>query len=656
MGDEHVDRATTGIGFAFLITLIISTFARARGSPDFFKVLMSRLSLLFGVVAFALAAFSDGLSNELVFTKHWFGVHWGGSLLLMLFSLISALAGHIIVWSNQRKIAENIDQRRTRMNLLESYESSANDPDNAGSPINYKDSNGIEGFRAWLPHCTCCVTMCGALAAAVTALLLVISIDFYSSEPATSCFAQLPMDLTDLTTSFPAKSYLVGEFTVTQNADGSLWAALTASPSRVVWATLPREGFLRVGVGNLEMNNDKEMGSFKIVDENLYISYSSFIDSIEEMRMDNTSFLSALIFRGHVQMPVQNVAFNLTFSNPQTNHLAFAISVDREAALNNLRADAADPKSSRPSRGEDAVRVYLVYESRSSQRFFGFGEQFSYFDLKGSCVPSWTREQGIARGLQPLSYSTNRFSDGAGGSSQTTYTAVPHYITSDSRSLFLEDTSFSVFDLTDPSRVSLEVVTTSGTVRGRILAGETPLDLIESYTLFAGRPRPLPAWVSSGAVAGLQGGTQVVQAAVDKMLNARVPLAAVWLQDWTGKRGTSFGDRLLWNWQVNLEHYPGWWDFVSELAANPSNPIRVLTYINPYLADFAPDASGTRVAQPMFQEALKRGCLIRNQHGETLIQAATTHPTRLVVVNIVVIVFATVIVIVMIILIDFFFL
>ena len=32
---------------------------------------------------------------------------------------------------------------------------------------------------------------------------------------------------------------------------------------------------------------------------------------------------------------------------------------------------------------------------------------------------------------------------------------------------------------------------------------------------------------------------------------AGVPLAAVWLQDWVGKRRTTAGDRLWWNWVLD---------------------------------------------------------------------------------------------------------
>ena len=38
---------------------------------------------------------------------------------------------------------------------------------------------------------------------------------------------------------------------------------------------------------------------------------------------------------------------------------------------------------------------------------------------------------------------------------------------------------------------------------------------------------------------------------VEMVRAAGVPLAAVWLQDWVGKRRTTAGDRLWWNWVLD---------------------------------------------------------------------------------------------------------
>ena len=125
---------------------------------------------------------------------------------------------------------------------------------------------------------------------------------------------------------------------------------------------------------------------------------------------------------------------------------------------------------------------------------------------------------------------------------------------------------------------------------------------------------------------GVQGGTAAVRAKLAKLVQAGVPLAALWIQDWTGKRATSFGDRLLWNWIVDDAFYPGWWDLIADLNAQPGGSVKMLTYINAYLADEAPTTTsgGKRVPQPLFQQAKALGCLIRDRNNNTLIQISAT--------------------------------
>ena len=56
-----------------------------------------------------------------------------------------------------------------------------------------------------------------------------------------------------------------------------------------------------------------------------------------------------------------------------------------------------------------------------------------------------------------------------GGTWYTTYTSVPHYITSRSRSLMLESLEQVVFDMTDPVTISIEL--DSNVMVGRIISG-----------------------------------------------------------------------------------------------------------------------------------------------------------------------------------------
>ena len=94
------------------------------------------------------------------------------------------------------------------------------------------------------------------------------------------------------------------------------------------------------------------------------------------------------------------------------------------------------------------------------------------------------------------------------------------------------------------------------------------------------------------------------------MQAAGTKLSGVWLQDWTGKRVTSFGDRLWWTWQLDQTRYPGWDEMVADFN---SQGIKVLTYINPWLVE--PPTGGPPVKN-LYAEAEQRGYLVRNTAGQ----------------------------------------
>ena len=177
--------------------------------------------------------------------------------------------------------------------------------------------------------------------------------------------------------------------------------------------------------------------------------------------------------------------------------------------------------------------------SHAGERFYGFGEQFSHLDLKGHEVPVISQEGGVGRGHPVLSPLIDTFSPGSAGNAYSTYYAAPVYMTSDYRSLFLENTEFSQFDLRASRQTDIRLF--GSRMTGRILAGNSYPQLIERYTVWAGRMRPLPDWFNEGATIGLQGGTAKVNAILDELERRGTPIAGVWLQDWVGKRKTCGG-------------------------------------------------------------------------------------------------------------------
>jgi alpha-glucosidase len=88
-----------------------------------------------------------------------------------------------------------------------------------------------------------------------------------------------------------------------------------------------------------------------------------------------------------------------------------------------------------------------------------------------------------------------------------------------------------------------------------------------------------------------------------------VPLAAVWIEDWSGERDTGLGTRLWWNWEPDRGRYPDWPDLVAELA---TAGVRTVIYFNPYLVDVSdkPDA-----VRNLHAEAAAAGHLVRGADG-----------------------------------------
>eukprot|EP00427_Karlodinium_veneficum_P033419 CAMPEP_0169187372 /NCGR_PEP_ID=MMETSP1016-20121227/2887_1 /TAXON_ID=342587 /ORGANISM="Karlodinium micrum, Strain CCMP2283" /LENGTH=466 /DNA_ID=CAMNT_0009263323 /DNA_START=172 /DNA_END=1570 /DNA_ORIENTATION=- len=144
-------------------------------------------------------------------------------------------------------------------------------------------------------------------------------------------------------------------------------------------------------------------------------------------------------------------------------------------------------------------------------------------------------------------------------------------------------------------------------ISGHILGGTDVRTLLPGLTDISGRMSSPPDWMLDGLIVGDEGGYEQVQSHIDILTNANVPIAGVWIQDWTGMVVSANGAFVWWNWALDEERYPKSW-FKNMTARG----IKVLTYVNPFLTNVN-NKDGK--APDVFLEAKRLGHLVKDSSG-----------------------------------------
>ncbi|RAQ67278.1 alpha-glucosidase [Aspergillus flavus] len=368
--------------------------------------------------------------------------------------------------------------------------------------------------------------------------------------------------------------------------------------NKTLLATVPGQNFLSASTGKDQWVGAN--GNFNYTSVDLNRCQGQNVTRVTHSSRENSVSGEDVSIQGYLQdCGDQSIGYTMSFWVPKTlpDRVAFDVNVEpghkRNAPMNKL---------------------YVTFGSHASEDFYGLGAQASFASMKNQTIPIFSREQGVGRGDQPITALEDSQSWFSGGNEFTTYTAIPQFISSAARVFYLreEDTAFSEFDFTKPNAVTVRY--DALTVGGHFMQADNMLNAITMLTDYVGKMPTLPEWVDNGAILGIQGGQEKVERIVKEGLKQDCPVAAVWLQDWSGTHSQEapYGNmqisRLWWNWESDSKLYPTWAEFVQDLREEYG--VKTLAYINPFVANVSSKADGYR--RNLFLEATKGGYMVQN--------------------------------------------
>lgn len=265
-------------------------------------------------------------------------------------------------------------------------------------------------------------------------------------------------------------------------------------------------------------------------------------------------------------------------------------------------------------------RANLHFETHKDESFFGGGAQFTHFSLKGHAIPLWVSEQGIGRGLQPLTFIMNLLAR-SGGHSYSTYFSSGAFISSKRRGLVVHSFPRTIVDFKNDNYITIDHW--SPEIKLSLSYADSVKELLKHQSSITGRIRPLPDWFHKGAILGVQGGQELALEKLNKVLDAGAKISGLWIQDWVGQRKTSIGKQLWWDWNLDTDHFPNWESFRRDVQ---SLGIELLGYINPMLVEVP---SG-KTSRNLLAEAMQKDYLVKTSKGQPLEIGITSFSAHLV--------------------------
>lgn len=254
----------------------------------------------------------------------------------------------------------------------------------------------------------------------------------------------------------------------------------------------------------------------------------------------------------------------------------------------------------------------------TNEHFYGCGETYSRFDLKGERVRIFVAEHQNTRRI-----SRKIIHDKVIGhdpekdlqfSAYESYYAQPTFVSSRKYYLHADTTRYAEFDFRQDRRLSLRL---QERPVFHMESGKTFPEVSEKLSRLLGSYGKLPEWLYDGVILAIQEGCSAVDERLNKALEAGVKVNGVWSQDWCGCRRTGFGYQVMWNWEADQELYP---DLKNKIREWNEKGVRFLGYINPFMA----------IEKPLYKYASEHGYCVKNKKGEDYMVTITTFPAAMI--------------------------
>lgn len=263
-------------------------------------------------------------------------------------------------------------------------------------------------------------------------------------------------------------------------------------------------------------------------------------------------------------------------------------------------------------------RFWITFPVSKGEHYYGCGETFSEFDLKGEKVRIWVAEHQNANRISKkiirqtiLGKSPDkkkRFSK------YESYYVQPTFVSSSKYYVHVDGSCYMEFDFRRDGFITLYLRECCDIEIGM---GETFEALSMLLTDRLGRQQKLPDWIYDGVILGIQEGCETVDQKLAVAKKYDIPVVGVWCQDWCGCRKTGFGYQVMWNWAWDHELYP---NLAEKIREWKSLGIRFLGYINPFIA----------IERELYKEAHEKGYLVKDCKGEDYLVTITTFPAAMV--------------------------